>query len=493
MSELQTRFQMIRAHFSEIEQGAEWLDKVVATVHQKHQEGFSKSELAALLKVMNEDKMGEKLDDNEQVDVIIYACGLKTSNIQTVGPIFTDKAGLINGLAKGLAQSNLPLEAASSMLVAVNAGWKDDALDPQKFTVDFTNGWQQYRTEAKDTIEESIISAKELMEKNMPLPETVIEGLMYQGEIGMLAGWQGRGKSFFALGLAISIVAEQPEFCGYKLKKFGDVIYIDYEQTQRQINARLNKYPLGQLLKTAKYKLHFVTDAPAMTNKKFLARLRNEISDKKPLIVIVDNMTFAHTGDENSSRDVAMLMKDIKAIVTDLSTNAILLHHFRKGVRFETLSLEHLSGSGVWSRPLNWALLIAASSKDQELRIFKADKLRDWPEVHKRAFAARMGEGGSFIYEGIVEDETEHLPQATMTAQGGPNWKLIMKAGVEMKREQVFAEMRAQKITASPATMARWLKTAVESNILSSPREGYYVRETMDSLKDKISTQVSKE
>lgn len=82
-------------------------------------------------------------------------------------------------------------------------------------------------------------SYKQLMGMNIPRPIAAVEGLLYEGQAGVLAGAFAVGKTFFALQLSVCM-ATGKSFLGRKVNRPYRVSYLDTENGATEICSRLS-------------------------------------------------------------------------------------------------------------------------------------------------------------------------------------------------------------------------------------------------------------
>ena len=63
----------------------------------------------------------------------------------------------------------------------------------------------------------------------LPDPTWLVEGIMIENALGFIFGAPGCGKSFIALGQALSLASGQPDWWGRKITRNGPVVYISSE------------------------------------------------------------------------------------------------------------------------------------------------------------------------------------------------------------------------------------------------------------------------
>lgn len=150
--------------------------------------------------------------------------------------------------------------------------------------------------------------------------EWAVEKLVPARSITVLHSPGGLGKTWFSLALA-NAVSRGESFLGLKTKP-GPVCYIDFEnplpllvERTRKLDIRdvlfwhLSANPSPPRLDTSEYKFYRQLPAGAL--------------------IIFDTLRAAHSGDENSSQDMALVMGRLKEL-RELNHSIFLIHHAGK-------------------------------------------------------------------------------------------------------------------------------------------------------------------
>ncbi|CAN7722102.1 AAA family ATPase [Aminobacter sp. LjRoot7] len=142
-------------------------------------------------------------------------------------------------------------------------------------------------------------STTSIMAITFPPIRWIVPGYVSEG-LGILAGRQKLGKPWLVLDWAIAVA------CGGKAMGSitcdqGDVLYIDLENGQRRIQARINILFPDQRRRPDLSRLEWVNDAPAL-NKGVLDALEDwRVSVDNPRLVIVDVLQRKARGNHNQN------------------------------------------------------------------------------------------------------------------------------------------------------------------------------------------------
>ena len=147
--------------------------------------------------------------------------------------------------------------------------------------------------------------------------EWVVNKVVPAQAITVLFGRGGIGKSWLSFDMARSI-GNGISFLERTTKKLP-VVIVDFENPLSVIKARTEK--LGEA-----ENVNFWKDAPKLDTADWVKY--KELP--KDAVLIFDTLRAAHSGDENTSRDMALVMDRIKQL-RDSGFTIILIHHTAKG------------------------------------------------------------------------------------------------------------------------------------------------------------------
>lgn len=186
--------------------------------------------------------------------------------------------------------------------------------------------------------------ALDLTNAHKPRPVNwLVEGLIGQGDLCLLFGESGVGKSWLTMSLALGIIQGWDRWLGRRLHpKTGRVLYVDEENPEDVILDRL--YKLG-LHDADSEHFRFIHEQGVRLDKEPDALLEEAVNFTPDLIVL-DSFTRFHTANENDAGAVASLYNDaIKPLARETGATVALLHHARKS-GYDESSFNRARGSG---------------------------------------------------------------------------------------------------------------------------------------------------
>src|SRR5262249_49183449 len=137
----------------------------------------------------------------------------------------------------------------------------------------------------------------------IPPVRWLLHGWLAHGELAILCGPSGVGKSTMVAQLAVAIadVDSRADWCGVPPETRGHVLYVDQEQSREEAADILLRLSAGGVASH----LH-VAVQQRLNLSKHLARLEAEIGCLRPVLVVLDSMMACFGVDSLSKIEEAM-------------------------------------------------------------------------------------------------------------------------------------------------------------------------------------------
>lgn len=228
----------------------------------------------------------------------------------------------------------------------------------------------------------SVRTASQRMEdaKNMPEIQKMFDVFLHSGELAILFGDTGIGKSILAVAIADAIsrgegllkLENQHEACG--------VIYYDFELSDKQFQKRYSDengtiHSFSNNLFTDNVDFtDLVVDRTHHFEAALLEKIKMDIVDTNAKFIVIDNITFL-SAQTSSDVQVAMeLMKLLKKLKTDMGITILVLAHTPKRQASQSLTINDLAGSKQLSNFADSVFAIGVSVADTGHRYIKQVK-----------------------------------------------------------------------------------------------------------------------
>lgn len=209
------------------------------------------------------------------------------------------------------------------------------------------NGWQP--PGAAEAQEQAEVQATGLISlapvpADLPARPWLVENLLMDGQVTMVSGRGGDGKSLLALQLAV-MVAARAEFGWWQPRERRNVLVLNAEDNIDEQRRRLlgacdvmdvdPRLLEGRLFTMDRESLVLVHRDPAddqVKTSKLYDRLAELIEEHSIGLVVIDPLVEAHINlDENSNADMKELVLMLRRLARQRAIPLLIVHHSRKG------------------------------------------------------------------------------------------------------------------------------------------------------------------
>jgi len=180
--------------------------------------------------------------------------------------------------------------------------------------------------------------AQELIEADLDDLEYVLRPLVARGNLTLLQGEPKRGKSTFALLVALSASLGVWRGGRWFAGQPTPTLFFSWEDGRRRIRNRLKQYVAGlaEPFEPAPVPTHLYIyaggDAPRirLDDPGSVAKLRSVVRETDAGLVVIDTLSHLTAGDENAKKDMQPILDALKDIAHDCNCAVLLLHHTGK-------------------------------------------------------------------------------------------------------------------------------------------------------------------
>lgn len=195
-----------------------------------------------------------------------------------------------------------------------------------------------------------------------PDPDWLVDELVCSGDVHILIGDPGLGKSWLTMGLATAVVDGHPKWLGHTVKKQGPVLYVDEENPEDIILSRFHKLGLSD---KGAGQIHFL-HRPGIWLNKEPEVLLEEAVELEPRLIVLDALTALHSVEENNANAMRGLFKEaIIPLARDTGAAVIVIHHTTKAE--DASSFKRARGTGDLSAVVDCAMDARGTDEPGEL------------------------------------------------------------------------------------------------------------------------------
>jgi archaellum biogenesis ATPase FlaH len=165
------------------------------------------------------------------------------------------------------------------------------------------------------------------LSKPVKPPEWMVEGLIAKGDICVMVGEPGVGKSWLSMGFTVGVADGMTRFLGLSLTSHGRVLYVDSENPWDVTPTRMKS--LG-LTPEGQKNIRLLHHQPVMLDRN-ADQLYDECEAWGADLVVLDSFSRFHTKNENDSGEMSKLFYEaVKPLSRDLGATVMILHHANK-------------------------------------------------------------------------------------------------------------------------------------------------------------------
>ena len=155
----------------------------------------------------------------------------------------------------------------------------------------------------------------------------VVDGMFCRGDVHLLIGEPGIGKSWLTMGLATGVSGTWDHYLGRGLLEHGRVLYLDEENPEDLIFDRFTK--LGMDATSARNIRYINNEGIRLDQDPSL--LIDEALEFDPTLIVLDSLSRFHAQDENNAGAMAALFSNsLKPLARETGAAVVLIHHVNK-------------------------------------------------------------------------------------------------------------------------------------------------------------------
>ena len=231
-----------------------------------------------------------------------------------------------------------------------------------------------------------------------PPANWLVDGWVCSGDVHILIGDPGLGKSWLTMALSTAIVDGHDKWLDRQVYKHGRVLYIDEENPADIILSRFHKLGLSDRGADNIFFLH----RPGIWLNKEPDVLIDEAAEIEPDLIVLDALTALHSIEENNANAMRSLFKEaIVPLARDTGAGVIVVHHTTKAE--DGSSFKRARGSGDISAVVDCAMDARGTGEPGELVLSQYKSRRS---LGGEAITVQIAD----VDEGQVRLKTRALP-----------------------------------------------------------------------------------
>jgi hypothetical protein len=315
-----------------------------------------------------------------------------------------------------------------------------------------------------------LLTGMEIAAMDIPPKEWLIENLLTAKSVNFLAGEEGCGKSLLAMNLALAVATGAGYWLKYPIAQSGKVLYLNNEMAFDDYARRMKA--MMHSLSSPGEVANLIAPREVPSLVECWDALNRTCQELQPRLLVIDCLYFAHDEDESDSARMKALMRQVMTLRDRYGLAVLLIHHTKKGARYEKMHNDLMRGSSVFGGVADTVLQMMRSGTLEGKRILKPTKFRHVSDENRSCRLLSCNPETLWFSDEGETDEAEHISKADPTAQESIDFREFIRPGEEVTRKGVIE--RVSILGYDPRTVDRLLQKAKANGELKCPKYGVY-------------------
>jgi len=320
----------------------------------------------------------------------------------------------------------------------------------------------------KVEIKLDFLNGLQLLDGKFPAARDLIEGLIREQSVNMLAGEPGCGKSILAMNLALAVATGEETFLGRKIMKHGKVLYLNNEMALPDFRERLEK--MAGLAPHADLLLQLTVPIVMPLLVEAYASIREWCRENRPVLIIFDCLYLLHTADENdasSMRNIATLFNSLR---DEFGVAILILHHNKKEERGASPNINSARGSNVQSAFVDTLLDLRRVDATGNRRKLTPTKLRHVSDAQRKGMNIELDPKNLWFV--LLQQQDDGGDGDGGYFVDAIDFVEIFQGRVEMQMKEILAACKP--LGCSSKTVQRAVERAVKNGTLVNVKFGVF-------------------
>jgi len=236
----------------------------------------------------------------------------------------------------------------------------------------------------------------ELTSLDMPNDSWLLDRLIVNGGLNLLAGETRSGKTYACLDLALCMAGGGGIAWGKKVGS-GATVYFGADNSLNDLARRIKTLSAGRQIQEQSGNLLIDIDPLDLGSMQSFITIENIIKRTSARLIIFDALVrYLGSLDENNARDVAAMMARFRRIANVNGCTFLFIHHLSKlsGRQAWSKLIDRVRGSGDLVGAVDSALIMTISGRNPRI------------QRHLRHVKCRIATESQPLEFGIIEDRT---------------------------------------------------------------------------------------
>ena len=218
----------------------------------------------------------------------------------------------------------------------------------------------------------------ELYNEKCPDKEYLVDEIIGKGDLVVLAGDTGLGKSIIAHQIGVFLATGEEEVLGFEIPRVRRVLYLNFELSNDEFNRRHRKIAssITSKSKLKNFQYNVVNTKKGLFDDNW-DRIIKTIENSYPFdLIIVDNLYTSTSVNDEKNHDLKKILRKITDVSNVHGSAVLVITHHRKHSTEEPLSLNLVRGGSTLTNAMDMVLQLGRSILDHEIRYFMITKNR---------------------------------------------------------------------------------------------------------------------
>lgn len=259
---------------------------------------------------------------------------------------------------------------------------------------------------------------------NTAPPAFHVKGVLPEGELVVIFGDSGSGKTFLAMDMGMAIARGEP-WRGLRVKQ-GTVAYIAAEDSHG-VRMRAKAYAEFNKIENGQMPFYILGASPNFRDQNNMTEVAKAVRALGPVsLIFVD--TWARViagGDENSAKDVTEAINMCGKLYRATGATVVLIHHSGKD------SSKGARGSSALRAAADGEIEVSRFEDDREAQVMKLKNSQDGQRFGFKLHVVPVGldEDGDVVSSCVIEHtDVKTREKKTKMEAKGVNEKMVMRA-----------------------------------------------------------------
>lgn len=279
----------------------------------------------------------------------------------------------------------------------------------------------------------------------------LIEGLWFEGGVGVLGGPPKNCKSWLGFDMAVSVASGTPCLGRHRIARPGPVMVFASEDPPPMVRQRFEGLAKLRGLDFSSLPVDVITEPVLHLDRpQERQRLQNTVARFRPRLLILDPLVRIYGNvDENSAAEVSGFLGHLRALSRQFDVAVLLVHHAKKAAAGVRQPGQALRGSGDLHAWVDSLLYLRRVSKEK-LEMAIEHRSAASPEPVELRFVVDNGAPAHLEYADNANASSHDRPAATelaprllslLTRASRPQTTEELRKGLGVRKARLIAEL----------------------------------------------------